>query len=86
MEVKKTNETIGSLYISTGVIEKVAKLENIYKVNYSDSDKITAGRIGYCAILSGLGVINGSNGAIRPKDHLTRAEAIVMLYRYLIAE
>ena len=26
MEVKKTNEQIGSLYISTGVIEKVAKL------------------------------------------------------------
>ena len=26
MEVKKTNEPIGSLYISTGVIEKVAKL------------------------------------------------------------
>lgn len=26
MEVKRTNEQIGSLYISTGVIEKVAKL------------------------------------------------------------
>jgi len=64
--------------------EKIAKLKNIYKVDYADVDKISEGKIGYLAILSGLGVINGDGGKIRPTDSLTRAEAIVILYRYLL--
>jgi len=66
-------------------LEKVAKLENIYKVTYRDEAKLSSGRLGYCAILSGLGVICGDKGYLRPKDSLTRAEAVVMLYRYLLA-
>ncbi len=65
-------------------LEKVAKLENIYKVDYADKGMISAGKIGYCAILSGFGVIGGNKGYLRPKENLTRAEAIVMLYRYLL--
>ncbi len=64
--------------------EKVARLENIFKVDYADKSKISAGKIGYCAILSGFGVISGSGGKIRPRNNLTRGEAIVMLYRYLL--
>ena len=45
---------------------------------------LSDGRIGYCAILSGLGVICGHGGYLRPQDALTRAEAIIMLYRYLL--
>ncbi len=65
-------------------LERVAKLENIYKVEYADSALLTNGCIGYAAILSGLNVIEGEGGYLRPKDNLTRAEAIVMLYRYLL--
>lgn len=65
-------------------LEKVAKLENIYKVTYADGNKISPGKIGYCAILSGFGIIGGNNGKIRPDATLTRGEAIVMLYRYLL--
>ncbi len=65
-------------------LEKVAKLENIYKVDYIDKTEISPEKIGYCAILSGFGIIGGSNGKIRPKNNLTRGEAIVMLYRYLL--
>ena len=65
-------------------LERVARLENIYKVAFVDKDKISAGMIGYCAILSGLGVLTGDDGNIRPSDKLTRAEAMVMIYRYLI--
>lgn len=65
-------------------LEKVAKLENIYKVDYADKNMLSSGKIGYCAILSGFGVICGNGGYLRPKDNLTRAEAIVMLYRYLL--
>lgn len=65
-------------------LEKVAKLENIYKIDYADSALLSKGKIGYCAILSGLGVICGDGGKLRPKDNLTRAEALTMLYRYLL--
>ena len=66
-------------------LEKVAKLENIFKIHYLDESQITSGKIGYCAILSGLGVISGDGGRVRPKDNLTRAEALIMLYRYMIS-
>ncbi len=66
-------------------LEKVAKLENIYKVDYADSNLLSEGKIGYCAILSGLGVVCGDGGYLRPQDNLTRAESVIMLYRYLLA-
>ncbi len=65
-------------------LEKVAKLEDIYRVTYSDGDKISKGKIGYAAILSGMKIINGSGGAIRPSDNITRAEAATMMYKYLL--
>ena len=65
-------------------LEKVAKLENIYKIDYADSHLLSNGKIGYCAILSGLGIICGDGGYLRPADNLTRAEAVIMLYRYLL--
>lgn len=65
-------------------LEKVAALKNIYKIDYADSKLLSDGRIGYCAILSGLGVICGHGGYLRPQDSITRAETIIMLYRYLL--
>ncbi len=65
-------------------IEKVAELSNIYKVSYADGNLLSDGKLGYAAILSGLGVICGDGGYLRPADTLTRAEAVIMLYRYLI--
>ncbi len=65
-------------------LEKVAKLENIYKVDFADSNLLSEGKIGYCAILSGFGIITGDGGYLRPNSNLTRAESIVMLYRYLL--
>lgn len=64
--------------------EKIASLSDIYKVSYKDSDKLSNGKIGYAAILSGLGIICGDGGELRPSDALTRAEAVVMLYKYLL--
>ena len=64
--------------------EKIAKLENIYKVNFSDGNLLSNGKIGYCAILSGMGIVAGNGGYLRPGNNLTRAEAVVMLYRYML--
>lgn len=66
-------------------LERVAKLENIYKVDFADEEKLSSGKLGHCAILYGMGVLTGDGGNLRPSDNLTRAEAIVMLYRYLLA-
>lgn len=61
--------------------EKLAELD-IYKVNFADSENME--NIGYAAILSGMGVICGDGGYLRPNDGITRAEAAVMLYNYLM--
>ncbi len=65
-------------------LEKVAKLENIYKVDFADAELLSGGKIGYCALLSGFGVVCGDGGNLRPQDLTTRAEAMIMLYRYLL--
>ena len=67
-------------------LEKVALLSHIYKVTYEDGHLLSSGKIGYAAILSGMGIISGSGGKLRPTDNVTRAEAITMLYKYLISE
>ena len=64
--------------------ERVAKLSDIYSVSFADGDSISPEKIGYAAILSGMGVVAGSNGTLRPKDYITRAEAVQMLYKYLL--
>ena len=65
--------------------EKIAKLDNIFKVSYADGDKVSKGKIGYAAILSGLGVICGDGGNLYPQSNITRAEALSMVYKYLLS-
>ena len=65
-------------------LEKVAKLSDIYKVSYADGHLLSEGKIGYAAILSGLGVICGNGGYLRPDRNITRAEAVTILYNYLL--
>lgn len=64
-------------------LEKVAKLSNIFKVEYADGHLLTEGKIGYPAILTGMNIICGDGGYLRPKDAITRAEAATMLYNFL---
>lgn len=63
--------------------EKVAQLQNIYKIEYADGDMISDGNIGYAAILSGMGILYGDGGMLRPQDKITRAEAATMIYKYM---
>lgn len=64
--------------------DDIAKLSDIYKVEYADGNLISQGKIGYPAILTGMGIICGDGGKVRPTDAITRAEAMVMLYNYMI--
>ncbi|MFA7637617.1 MAG: S-layer homology domain-containing protein, partial [Monoglobales bacterium] len=65
-------------------LERVAKLSNIFKIDFADKEGLSKDRIGYAAILSGLKVICGDGGYLRAQDSLTRAEAAQMLYNYLM--
>lgn len=65
-------------------IEKVAKLSDIFTVSYEDAELISDGMIGYPAILTGMGIICGNGGKLRPGDNITRAEAAVMVYNYMM--
>lgn len=56
---------------------KVAALEGIYKTDFSDNPEIPHSDIGFLAIASGLGIIDGDAGTnnFRPDSQITRAEA-----------
>lgn len=81
-EVKR--ETACVYMIRFGGFEEVAKLNDIYRVKYADAHLISQEKIGYPAILTGMGVICGSGGKLRPTEAITRAEAAVMLYNYMV--
>ena len=67
-------------------LDKVAKLSDIFKVEYADGNLLSDGKIGYPAILTGMGIICGNGGYLKPKTPITRAEAAVMIYNYMINE
>jgi len=62
---------------------EIAKIEDIFKTSFADESEISQEKIGYASILSGLGVINGNGGYVKPKNNLTRAEALMMIYNML---
>lgn len=64
-------------------LERVAKLSKIFTLDFGDSNLVSADKVGYAAILYGMGVIGGDNSGVRPLDNITRAEAASMLYNYL---
>ncbi len=66
-------------------LEKVAKLSDIFKVEYADSHLLSEGKIGYPSILTGMNVICGNGGYLKPKTPITRAEAAVMVYNFMIS-
>lgn len=65
-------------------LEKVAKLSNIFKVEYADENLLSDGKIGYPAILTGMNIICGNGGYLKPKTPITRAEAATMIYNYMM--
>ncbi|MBQ3038479.1 MAG: S-layer homology domain-containing protein [Clostridia bacterium] len=62
-------------------IEEYAQLEGIYNCMFEDVHK----NIGAITILGAMKVFNGDgNGCFNPENNITRAEAAVMIYNYLI--
>ena len=63
----------------------IARLEGIYRCDYTDANTIPAGQLGYAALAQGLGLVAGdSAGRFAPDRPATRVEAIAILYQFMI--
>ncbi|MDR7857213.1 S-layer homology domain-containing protein [Tissierella sp.] len=82
MEAKLTREEAVKYIVRVFGQEPLDNLGDIYKVEYKDADKISTNLKGHIAIAKGLGFISGE-GNFRPKDNLTREEAVVLIYNIL---
>lgn len=61
-----------------------AGLPGIYRCDYKDAGQIPANALGYAALAQGLGIVPAGNGtSFEGSRAATRAEAAVMLWRYM---
>lgn len=65
--------------------KEVAMLEGIYTTPFLDEAEISQGYIGYVALAKGMNIISGDeNSRFNPQEGLTRADAAIMIYNYLV--
>lgn len=65
-------------------LAKVMNLSNAeFDINYEDEDEISIWAVPAVKALSSLNYIKGYNGKINPKQNLTRAELISVLYDFI---
>lgn len=65
--------------------KEVAQLEGIYTTPFLDEAEISQGYIGYVALAKGMNIISGDeNSEFNPQEGLTRADAAIMIYNYLV--
>ncbi len=62
--------------------EPLEGLGHIYRIEFEDGDDISPNLRGHVAIARGLGIISGGKN-FRPKDNLTREEAVTLIYNIL---
>ncbi|TYQ14701.1 UNVERIFIED_CONTAM: S-layer family protein [Acetivibrio alkalicellulosi] len=60
--------------------DKIADLHHIFNCTFNDKDEIDQNLIGYVVLARGLNIVNGYGDYFRPKDQLSRAEAIIIIY------
>lgn len=61
-----------------------ANLPGIYRCDFTDAGELSGSALGYAALAQGLGLISGDgSGRFAPDSGTTRAEAAVMLWRYM---
>jgi hypothetical protein len=78
-----TREVMARLTIHTMDLYKVARLSDIYVLNFNDAGDITENLRGHVALAVGLGLIEPVDGDFGPKAVVTRGEAAETLVRIL---
>ncbi len=76
-----TREEAARIVVSALGYDKLADRAKLFNLPYSDKDQITYK--GHVAIAGELGFMSGIGGKFQPKGQLTRAQAAVIIYRFL---
>ncbi len=63
---------------------KIAEKSEIFVKAFTDSSEINTENAGFVAVAKALNIINGADGKFYPKRELTKGEAAVMIYNYLV--
>lgn len=75
-----TREAAAVMFVKALGLDGAAKYDSIFVQPFND---VTQNK-GYIAILKAMGIFSGDdNGNFNPQSYLTRAEAAVMVYKYL---
>jgi len=78
-----TRQQAAKMLVKSLGVGYIADISDIFTINFKDKDKIPQDMIGYIAIISGLKIMNGSDGYFDPQQPLTRAQAAAVIVRYL---
>jgi len=82
-EASLTREESVKFLIRVLKYDKVAELGDIFNCTFKDKDEISPNLIGYVVIAKGLKIVSGDGEYFRPKNKLSRADAILLIYNYL---
>lgn len=78
-----TREVLARLTIHALDLYNVARLSDIYMLNFRDAGEVTDYLRGHVALSVGLGLIDPVEGKFNPKGLVTRAEAATSVVRLL---
>ncbi|MDD4170249.1 MAG: S-layer homology domain-containing protein, partial [Desulfotomaculaceae bacterium] len=78
-----TRECLSRLTINTMGLYKVARLSDIFLLDFKDAGEVSAHLRGHAAIAAELGLIEPVAGNFYPKEVVARAEAAVTLFKML---
>lgn len=85
-EAVTREEFASSLVLASGLKESNVRNPDILQVNFDDAGKVDSDYKKLMIIAVERGYYKGSDGLLRPKDLLTRAEACSLLYRVLASK
>ncbi len=79
-----TKEELADLFIVKLGLEKMSKLQGIYKTGYLDDSSITSKYYGSVALAKGYGLMDAeADGKFNPKANLTRIQAVDFLMNFI---
>jgi hypothetical protein len=82
-----TREEIAQTFIIRLGLEKVSKIEGIYKTGFADENAIDAKYLGSVALAKGLGLMKAdASNNFKPKSNITRFDAVQLILDFIQAQ
>lgn len=82
-EEKLTREELAQMMVNLLGYSDLAKINDIFKVPYSDASSISEEKVGYVAICKGLEIMKDEDGKFKPKYNATMVDMAVAIYNAL---